>query len=96
MPAKLLSVNKDLLKEKLVRLVIPEKNLYFRGNWLGQYFRKKLVLPGKLVGSVLPEKLVFPEKLVRLVLPVKTCTSGETGQASTSGKNLYFRRNRLD
>ena len=25
MPAKLLSVNKDLLKEKLVRLVIPEK-----------------------------------------------------------------------
>lgn len=84
MPAKLLSVNKDLLKEKLVRLVIPEKTC------------KKLVLPGKLVGSVLPEKLVFPEKLVRLVLPVKTCTSGETGQASTSGKNLYFQRNRLD
>lgn len=83
MPAKLLSVNKDLLKEKLVRLVIQEKtctsgetvwvstsgkNLYFRGNWLGQYFRKKLVFPEKLVRLVLPEKPVLPEKQVRLVL----------------------------
>lgn len=54
MPAKLLSVNKDLLKEKLVRLVIPEKTC--TSGETGWVLPEKLVFPEKLVRLVLPVK----------------------------------------